>query len=363
MEKSVCEVITNKENCFGCGVCAQSCEHCAISMRRDSEGFVYPVVDSTRCVGCGRCITVCPYGKEHTAERNRYFLLRIKDENTLRASSSGGAFSVLSDAILSEGGLVCGAEYDSELHVVHALKTDYSGMRKSKYVQSDTSAALKEMEGVLKSGKSVLFSGTPCQCHGVRLLFPKYAERLLTVSVICRGVSSPGFWEDYLEYLSEHYGAVSKVDFREKKSGGNGRFVSYEFKNGTEAVNSVVADPFMCIYSKTLCYRPSCYSCPYTAGSNDFDFTIGDAWNAGGESFANDGKGMSLVITHTSRAEYLLEQVMNRADIREIDPKECTQPALKAPAKMTILRKLFFQDIIAKTDMEIIIKKYGKGVV
>ena len=46
--------------CTGCGVCAFKCPKDCITMREDSIGVVYPVVDGTNCVECHLCEKSCP---------------------------------------------------------------------------------------------------------------------------------------------------------------------------------------------------------------------------------------------------------------------------------------------------------------
>ena len=60
--------IVDKQNCCGCGACAQRCPQQCISMRIDQEGFLYPHVDESFCVNCGLCESVCPFLKPE-AER------------------------------------------------------------------------------------------------------------------------------------------------------------------------------------------------------------------------------------------------------------------------------------------------------
>ena len=49
----------NKKECNGCTACAYICPKNCITMKEDSEGFVYPVIDETNCVHCNKCLTVC----------------------------------------------------------------------------------------------------------------------------------------------------------------------------------------------------------------------------------------------------------------------------------------------------------------
>ena len=52
--------IQNKINCCGCYACKSICGKHAITMRKDKEGFEYPIVDTNLCIECGLCEKVCP---------------------------------------------------------------------------------------------------------------------------------------------------------------------------------------------------------------------------------------------------------------------------------------------------------------
>ena len=52
--------IINKQDCCGCGACAQVCPKDCIDMVADAEGFLYPVVDKDFCINCGKCNRICP---------------------------------------------------------------------------------------------------------------------------------------------------------------------------------------------------------------------------------------------------------------------------------------------------------------
>lgn len=50
----------DRHDCCGCAVCESACGKGSISMQRDQEGFLYPVVDENTCIDCGLCTKVCP---------------------------------------------------------------------------------------------------------------------------------------------------------------------------------------------------------------------------------------------------------------------------------------------------------------
>ena len=47
----------NKENCVGCGLCAQNCP---VSVISGDPGKPHEI-DEEGCIKCGACFDVCPY--------------------------------------------------------------------------------------------------------------------------------------------------------------------------------------------------------------------------------------------------------------------------------------------------------------
>ena len=190
------------DDCCGCGACYSKCGVKAITMQENDEGFLHPVINEDSCVECGQCLKVCP-------------VLNAKDENTatpdcyacaasdeIRAkSSSGGMFTLLAEYVLNKGGVICGAAYDEKWNVHHIIinnTADLDKLRGSKYIQSDTEKCYSEIEKLLKNGKEVLFSGTPCQVAGLNTFLGRKYDNLLTVDLLCHGAPSRGVWQKYL---------------------------------------------------------------------------------------------------------------------------------------------------------------------
>lgn len=80
-------IMFQREQCIGCGKCAQACKAEAISPEEPG------LVDRAKCVGCGECASVCPTGalvlkgERMTVEQ----LVRVlkKDATTYRKSGGG----------------------------------------------------------------------------------------------------------------------------------------------------------------------------------------------------------------------------------------------------------------------------------
>ena len=52
--------ICKREQCTGCGACANACIHHAIDLKPDKCGYLYPVINNNICRDCGLCQRICP---------------------------------------------------------------------------------------------------------------------------------------------------------------------------------------------------------------------------------------------------------------------------------------------------------------
>ena len=74
-------------------------------MRRDREGFDYPVANPDLCISCGKCEEVCPMS--HAADSAGPLLtLAARSPQFMEKSSSGGVFAVLASEVIAQGGTV-----------------------------------------------------------------------------------------------------------------------------------------------------------------------------------------------------------------------------------------------------------------
>ena len=74
----------------------------------------------------------------------------------------------------------------------------------------------RQVKSFLNQGKTVCFSGTPCQIEGLKNYLGKDYANLLTVDVVCRAVPSPLIFRKYVEYQEKALSdKIKTVRFRD----------------------------------------------------------------------------------------------------------------------------------------------------
>lgn len=340
-------LFNEKKSCCGCGACKDVCPVDAIRMLPDKEGFLYPQIDAKRCVGCKRCEKVCPIKHSLDAKKqNTYFGVQAKEDAVRYASSSGGMFSVLAEYVLRRQGIVWGAAFNEKMEVVHVEagnQTEVERLKKTKYVQSNLEGVYQSIEAALKEERWLLFCGTPCQAHALKLFLGKDYPKLLLVDLICYGVPSPGVWASYVKYLEKKGGGtMASFSFRDKRNRDNGHVCSYKI-NGKEYAKPLNEDLYCRMYFENYIIRPSCHSCNYCTAERESDVTIGDFWGIEKtRSEMDDGMGNSAVILHTKKAREIWEQIKDELKWFACKEEEVLQPRLERPTKPARKRQLLF---------------------
>ncbi len=357
-----------KESCCGCWACINVCPRDAIEMKEDEEGFLYPSIDEEICSQCELCKKVCPVlnkpQRKGTIESPIVLASWNKDGAIRQVSSSGGVFSVLANSILEEGGIVFGAAFTRDSLVEHKAIFDKEGLgqlRGSKYLQSRIGKTYKEAQGYLKQGKTVLFSGTPCQIGGLYAFLGKEYENLLTCDIVCHGVPSPRVFNKYLEYLETHYNSKAiSVSFRDKRLGWKLFSTSIKFEDNNEYSLPLSQDAFMIGFLRNIYLRPSCHRCPFTNIYRIGDITLADFWGIGSKRpDLDDDKGTSLILINTEKGRTLFKGCEENLFYSESSLEQAIKgnPCLVQPSKPSKRRDEFFKDFKEKP-FEIVMKKY-----
>ncbi len=350
----------NSEHCVGCAACVSICPKEAIGMKVDEEGFMNPIIDEDKCVDCGLCVTVCPVLCLSIEREERMMPLCYaawsKDEEVRENSTSGGVFSHLAYQVIHQGGIVVGARYKENHLVEHGFADTIEGVkdfRQSKYVQSDMKAVFPRIKRELMSGRLVMFSGTPCQCAGVRAYLGKEYENLLLCDFICLGVNSPLVYLTYIEELEKKYKSkVKRIWFKNKSFSWNQFATKIFFENGEVYIADREEDLYMQGYIKanrSLYMRRSCYDCRFRGIRRPVDFTLGDFWGIERyEKGIDTRKGISAVLIQSSKGESFFEQCKSSLHccVRDVEDVLPCNPRMVNNVERSKERSKFFEKMI-----------------
>ena len=328
--------------CCGCTACVVSCPFGAIKMMPNEMGFKYPLIDNDLCTNCGKCFRDCQfipsYKNFNDFKEPLVYAGRLKDEQKLSQSQSGGAFAAIAETILAQGGIVYGASYLKDFRVSHCkiINRDALNVIKgSKYVQSNLDGIFLDVINELKNDRLVLFSGLPCQIVNLR----KQTERiktgkLITVDLLCHGVGAPSIWEDYLSYLESKY------------------------SSSLQKVN--ITESYLYLYYSHLIHRESCFNCHYTNLKRVGDISLGDFWHWEKTSHQEfrDNKGISLIFINSSVGKSIFDKASEHLEVVPSNTKECMQDVLRKCVQPNVKRQNFLEDY-KKKGFKYVAYKYG----
>jgi len=349
------KVYDNIAFCCGCGVCSIACPKNAILMEQDNVGFIYHVINQKKCVDCRMCKNVCAFEErlrcKKKNEKKVSFAAVNKDKHQLNQSTSGGIFSGIASEFIKNGGAACGANMElknkiaSVEHILINSEDKLTKLQGSKYVQSNMWKCICDLQEILKSGKKVLFSGTPCQVDSIKSLFKSYVGyQLFTIDIICHGVPNQKFFNGYLEeFQNENDIELIKFDFRNKKYGWGLDGLAIGNK-GSEIRITTETSSYYKYFIDGEIYRESCYQCPYACLDRVGDITIGDYWGIeiynpelmdinGGKFSKKDG--VSCLIINTDIGSRLIEKYGTKIYKEPVDINNILiiNTQLKEPAK------------------------------
>ena len=317
------DFLVDKKDCCGCYACRNACHKNCIEMKIDTEGFWYPSVNSDECIHCNVCQNVCPAVNENkTVNKPVSYLGYNNNQDIRKSSSSGGMFTPIAEKIINDGGVVFGAAFNDKFEVEHICVDsveDLSKLRGSKYVQSKIGDTYCQVKSLLKDGKIVLFTGTPCQIEGLYSYLGKQrTDNLFTQDIICHGVPSPNVWNEYLKYRAN--GAdIKDVSFRNKKYGWHyfSMMIETDKKRYTKRLDE---DLFIKLFLDNTILRPSCYACKYKKEVRISDFTLADCWRPAKvkSQIKDDDKGLSMMFVNTDKAKKLFEEIKSNYVLQNI---------------------------------------------
>lgn len=357
-----------KSECCGCTACYAKCPQHAIEMKVDEKGFLYPEIDTSKCIECQICKTVCDFKNKNVKNENRIkqevWALKHKDSEVLKKSSSGGAFTAISDLILKNKGRVAGVILNENLLAQHLIvdnATQRNDMCGSKYMQSELRNVYCEVKTSLENNIPVLFTGTPCQVAGLKLFLGNVdISNLYTCDFICHGVVSPLLFREYIKFIEKKsHKKVANHIFRSKIHGW-GHTEGNIFIDGTKDFDSFESQLHKTVFYADLGERPSCYFCKYTSIERCSDITLGDYWGIKEtmpEFYSNEG--VSVILVNTNKGKKIINGLSDEVELRKAQIKDVVgkQPQLEHPVHNNPEKEKFWNCLTKKGYIKAV-KKY-----
>lgn len=338
-----------KNKCTGCYACVNACSHHCIQMREDEDGAVRPVIDESKCVGCKLCVSSCPNNVELEFRTPiKCYASWITDTEKRRICASGGIGTIMSEYVLKQRGVVFGSRYDNNLTPIMTYVEnleDLESFKGSRYVQSLVgNTTYKEVRTFLRTGRLVLFVGTPCQIAGLKTFLRKEYENLITVDLICHGTSPTKYLKDEVDYLSEkfHLQGVSDIRFR-GNDGNNFRLTLWNkdrrklFPRNNYREKLLRFDEAQQFYLQGfllgVSLRENCYTCNYARPERISDITIGDFIGLGQEKpFLEHVHNVSSVMINTIKGQAFYDSVCSNSNSLKNEERNYSERLLYKPS-------------------------------
>ena len=296
-----------------------------------------------------------------------------RDKDVRLSSSSGAVFSSLAEYVFSRNGAVYGVAMSEDCYSAEFIAvTDRSGLTKlrgSKYLQAKVGNTFKKVKVELQAGKLVLFTGTGCQVNGLKVFLGKDYDNLICMDVICHGAPSPALWKKYAEYQEKKNGGKLKgINFRCKDDSWTDfgmKEVLADIPQG-ETKNLYISkdkDPYMRMFLRDYCLRPSCYDCA-AKNVKMADLTVADFWGINDVApEMNDGYGTSLILIRTGKGMKAFETVSNKLKLKEVAYEDGVRsnPAEYKSCSRPPQRETFFKDMDVM-EFEELEKKYASPI-
>jgi len=237
------------------------------------------------------------------------------NEEIRKKSSSGGVFYSLAKYILDQNGVVFGAAWNNDWLVdmcyVDKLE-DLPKLMGSKYVQANIKETFKECKEFLDSDKLVLYSGLPCQLHGLKAYLKKDYKNLILVDIACHGLLPLQVWKDYLETIKRPDAEITSINFRLKEPDWNNYAFEVKYSDGKILKEHHNKNKYMKAFLCDKYLKASCYNCRFKNEFSCADVTIGDAWGA--NATFDSKNGISFIIVRTTIGNDLLNNLGIKKD-------------------------------------------------
>lgn len=351
------------DKCTGCYACVNTCHFKCISMQENEYGELHPVIDEAHCTHCNLCFKSCPNNIELEFNYpSSCYASWITDTQKRKICASGGIGTILSEFVIKQKkGVVFGSRYDKQFTPIITYTEQIEELeyfKGSRYVQSIVGdGTLLKVKDFLKSGRFVLFIGTPCQIAGLKSFLHKDYNNLIVVDLICHGVCPNKYFKEEVAYICKKKRIKRLVDVRFR--GNDRKNFCLSFWTGKRTGKS------RCVYNKSaytqyyfagfllgVSLRENCYQCNYARPERISDITIGDFIGLGKDIPFNYSKSnVSSVTLNTPKGTEFYQEVSQDTDIliniqREYSERLKYKPSLIEPSHKHELNPLFREQVL-----------------
>lgn len=308
-------------NCTSCGLCATVCAKRAILMHLDEEGFYRPTIDADLCNDCGLCTKVCykfdstvKMTTEEELKQKPLFSAWATDDDVVRETTSGGIGDLLAHQLMKEDYKVVGVVYNEDAiraeHKIASSEDELNSFRGSKYIQSYTFDAFKEMVSKCRNEKYAVF-GTPCQIYALNKMASqrKVRDQFFFVDLYCHGCPSLHAWSKYQSAIKKRIGVnrFDSVTFRSKIRGwGSLYIVEAKLEGKTVYMGKKANDKFFELFFSEHILNGACYDCLLRSTLEYTDVRVGDFW---GHKFLDNQRGVSAISLATDKGKEVFERL------------------------------------------------------
>lgn len=320
---------TNLRPCTSCQMCAAVCPKNAISISLDNYGFYRPIVNYYKCIDCGICTKYCyKYDKDirdfdiDEIKKTRLFAAKAKDNAILAQTTSGGVADILAHYLYYSGYKCVGVVYDSDKDIAKSIvandEHDLKLFRGSKYIQSYTLNALKELIKGCKDEKYAFF-GTPCHIYAIHkyLVTKNTLNNHILIDMYCHGCPTMNLWKKYISGLRHKRiinGNSHSVNFRSKIRGWGRYTIELINNNENKYISKKIDDEFFSLFFSDTLLNEACQNCKLRDTLRYTDIRLGDFW---GKEYIFNHKGISAVSIVSRNAEKIFKNIEDKLFFEE----------------------------------------------
>lgn len=247
----------------------------------------------------------------------------IKDKKKLLESSSGGAATVISEAIIERGGSVFGVQYSSDFrsaeYVCIDSKDELIRIKGSKYLE--THKNFSQVADELQKNRVVLFFGVGCTVGALKAYCKQHeieSKNLYTVDILCHGPVTQQIHKKYIEDLERKYNSkVVSFSTRYKKNGWTPPYLQVKFENGKIYEELFEFTDLGFAFSRFSI--PRCTNCKFKGENHCGDLCIGDCFGITESMRGWNKNGVSCIIIQTTKGRELVDMLSNNFELSAID--------------------------------------------